>query len=100
MKKAVPPTAAAAKMPTMITAAIRTDTHVLRLLCAIAFLTLLHQTMGFFSGSRIVVGVAQRDRLLQFGARRRRVPGVHRDPPQLEMRAGVDPFSARHGERL
>jgi hypothetical protein len=37
MKKAVPPTAAAARMPTMITLAIRTDTHVLRLLCAIAF---------------------------------------------------------------
>src|SRR3954452_24845055 len=107
MKKAVPPTAAAARIPTMITDAIRTETHVLRLLCAIRFALsgppdlpdlpgLFHQTTGFVSGSRIVVGVAEPDRLLQFRARRRFVPGVHRNAPELELRARVNPFPGGH----
>src|SRR5205814_237960 len=96
MKNAVPPTAAAARMPTMTTPAMTIEIHVLRLLWLIAFSarrplssapyppyptyrayptyptcptppdqTLLHETTGFVGGSRIVVALGKRSRLLQ-----------------------------------
>src|SRR6266550_6202270 len=110
MKYAVPPMAATARTPTMITDAMMMDTHVLRLLwlmvhfsrrasgqgCSPSF----HQAASLVGGRRVIVALAERDRRLQFGSGSRPIPRLERQLSELEMRAPVDPLARFGAQRI
>src|SRR5882672_7486164 len=98
MKNAAPPTAATARMPTMITEAIRIDTHVGSFLVLIPiYLRILanrvHQAARLVGGAAVIIAVAQRDRGAQFFTGRRGFAGLLRELPKLEVRAAVHPLA-------
>src|SRR5580765_4054844 len=113
----------------MMTAAIRTEIHVLRLLMmvhgrpeglhyrpnspptactypsrrrrmAAGSRNLLQQATGFFRRERVVVAVGQRNRGAQFGVCRGLVPRFQGQLAELEMAACVDPFSPVERQRF
>src|SRR5262245_6686896 len=105
MKNAAPPTAATARMPTMITEAITIDTQVGSLFALIPtiyeFLAQrVHQPARLVCHAAVIIAVAERGRRLEFFAGRRRLTGLHRELPELEMRPAVDPFSTLGLQRL
>src|SRR4030095_8933136 len=98
MKTAAPPTAATARIPTMMTEAMRTDTQVGSLFELIpgTYESLsggVHQTPGLFRGAAVVVTFAQGACRRELFAGRRLVAGLQRHPAQLEVRPSMDPLS-------
>src|SRR5262245_23088649 len=105
MKKAAPPTAATARMPTMITEAITIDTHVGSLFALIPtiygmLLDRVRQAARFVRRGGVVVAVAERDRGAQLFAPRGRFSRLHCELAELEVRAPVDPFAPLGAKRL
>src|SRR6185295_3281148 len=110
MKYAVPPIAATATTPMMITDAMRTDTHVLRLLwlmvhfsrrasgkaCSPSF----QQAASLVGGRRVIVALAEGNRRLQFDLGSRGVPRFERQLPQLQMGTRVDPLARFGAQRI
>src|SRR5216683_2275219 len=108
MKNAVPPIAATASRPTMITDAMRTEIHVFRALWLIGPLDgglrkrvrgSFHQAPRLVGGERIIIALAERHRGLQFLPCRGPVSGFERQLAELEMCPRMDPFPPLETDR-
>src|SRR6266705_4216792 len=108
MKNTVPPIAATASRPTMITDAIRTEIHVFRVPWLMAQLDgslearvriSWHRAPGLVGGERVIIALAERHGGLQFCPRRGPVSRLERQPAELEMRPCMDPFPPLETDR-
>src|SRR5216684_3793259 len=108
MKNTVPPIAATASRPTMITDAMRTEIHVFRALWLIGPLdgglrervrVSFHQAPRLVGGERIIIALAERHGGLQFFPRRGAASCLERQLAELEMRPCMDPFPPHETDR-
>src|ERR1051326_1172723 len=95
MKNAVPPTTAAASIPTMTTTATTTEMSVFRALASIS----LHQLAGFVGVQLIIIAFAESDGCPKLGLCRGAVSRFEQDPAEFQVRATVDPCAPLERKR-